>query len=146
MRTDRLSGGCLCGAVRYRCSADPVGTVNCHCRDCQKTSGAAHVSYFVMPAGAFTHDGPVLVFRNQAASGAQRNSVSCKECGSYVFGFSEATGLMAVTAASLDDSSWFKPAVNIFGAHRRSWDPIDETLPTFDAMPPAANPGDDARS
>jgi hypothetical protein len=33
----KLSGGCVCGAIRYECDADPVIMMNCHCRDCQKS-------------------------------------------------------------------------------------------------------------
>jgi hypothetical protein len=37
----KISGGCLCGAVRYECNAEPLGTAICHCTHCQKVSGSA---------------------------------------------------------------------------------------------------------
>ena len=37
----KLKGGCLCGAIRYSCSADPIFTFACHCRFCQRSSGTA---------------------------------------------------------------------------------------------------------
>ena len=37
----KISGGRLCGAVRYQCSAEPLGTAICHCTHCQKVSGSA---------------------------------------------------------------------------------------------------------
>ena len=37
-----FTGGCLCGAVRYECTADAIFMGNCHCRDCQKASGGAY--------------------------------------------------------------------------------------------------------
>jgi hypothetical protein len=39
-----VTGGCACGAVRYEYSADPVFMGNCHCRDCQRTTGSAYVA------------------------------------------------------------------------------------------------------
>ena len=36
-----VEGGCQCGAVRYRLKASPMSVYNCHCKDCQRFSGAA---------------------------------------------------------------------------------------------------------
>ena len=38
--TDTITGGCLCGAVRYECSAELSKIIACHCTDCQKASGS----------------------------------------------------------------------------------------------------------
>jgi hypothetical protein len=35
-------GGCMCGAVRYECTATPMFMGNCHCRDCQRASGGTY--------------------------------------------------------------------------------------------------------
>ena len=35
------TGGCLCGAVRYELSGDPIRTMVCNCKNCQRTSGSA---------------------------------------------------------------------------------------------------------
>ena len=37
-----VEGGCQCGAVRYRLTAAPLGVYACHCKDCQRWSGAAY--------------------------------------------------------------------------------------------------------
>jgi hypothetical protein len=34
-----FSGGCVCGAVRYECSAEPIMMFKCHCSDCQRLTG-----------------------------------------------------------------------------------------------------------
>ncbi len=36
-----FTGGCLCGTIRYKCSAEPIVMGNCHCRDCQGGTGSA---------------------------------------------------------------------------------------------------------
>src|SRR5262249_40516096 len=56
----KVSGGCLCGAVRYECSAEPLGTAICHCTHCQKVSGSAFSVNVVVPAPSLTWQGQSL--------------------------------------------------------------------------------------
>src|SRR5208282_1265612 len=48
-----FAGGCLCRAVRYEVSAEPLAVMNCHCRDCQYSSGGAYTTAVVVPKAAF---------------------------------------------------------------------------------------------
>jgi hypothetical protein len=48
-----IAGGCACGAIRYEVTAEPIVTFNCHCRDCQKTTGGAYTPVFYVPAKGF---------------------------------------------------------------------------------------------
>src|SRR5213596_1551536 len=48
-----ITGGCACGAIRYEVTAEPIVTFNCHCRDCQKTTGGPYTPVFYVPAKAF---------------------------------------------------------------------------------------------
>jgi len=54
-----FTGGCMCGAVRYESSAEPVMTANCHCRDCQRATGSAYVSVLFVPRHAISITGEV---------------------------------------------------------------------------------------
>ena len=47
--SQKLSGGCACGSIRYECNTNPVLMFNCHCRDCQRASGSAYAAILVMP-------------------------------------------------------------------------------------------------
>ena len=71
------TGGCLCGAVRYRASADPVRVVNCHCGMCRRTSGAAFMT-FVHPGERVRLDRSAHVL---SLLGRRRARV-CPVCGS----------------------------------------------------------------
>jgi hypothetical protein len=48
----KLSGGRVCGAIRYECDADPIITMNCHRRECQKASGSGYAAIVVVPKAA----------------------------------------------------------------------------------------------
>ena len=47
------TGGCLCGAIRYESGGEPAFSLQCHCRDCQRQSGAAYVAAVRMPSAEF---------------------------------------------------------------------------------------------
>ncbi len=36
-----FKGGCLCGAITYEVSSDPINMWNCHCDDCRRATGAS---------------------------------------------------------------------------------------------------------
>jgi len=48
-----LTGGCLCGDVRYRITAAPVEALYCHCRMCQRAHGAPVIAWLTVPVTAF---------------------------------------------------------------------------------------------
>ena len=52
-----LKGGCLCGAVRYSTTAEPLTSTVCHCRDCQRFSGSAFGTLLYVPKEALTIEG-----------------------------------------------------------------------------------------
>ncbi len=134
--TSKYDGGCLCGAVRYSSGAEPMATGNCHCRDCQKTSGGPYIAGFLVPAEAFEVTGEVTWFTTTADSGNRSQRAFCPTCGSSLFGRPEGGGVLFVLASTLDDPSWFKPAIDIFTSSAQPWDVMDPALAKFEKMPP----------
>ncbi len=55
----QLTGGCLCGQVRYSANAEPMFAGVCHCRDCQKETGSAFNTVIAVPQAALSIQGPV---------------------------------------------------------------------------------------
>lgn len=132
-----MQGGCLCGAVRYEVTAEPLMTGHCQCRSCQRLSGAGHASHIALPKAAVAITGAVKTYQWQADSGNTVTSAFCPNCGAPVYGTSSGfADMLTIRAASLDDPSVFEPQMVVFGNSAQPWDRIGGDLPTFATMPP----------
>ena len=135
--TVRFSGGCLCGAVRYTCDADPIMAGHCHCEDCRRSSGSGHCSHLMVPESAVQLTGTVKGYARAADSGNLVERFFCPVCGAAVFSRNPGmAGLLALRASSLDDLEVFKPQMHVFVENAASWDARDPALPAFKRMPP----------
>lgn len=133
-----ITGGCLCGAVRYECRAEPQFAGHCQCRDCQKHTGTGHSSYLGVPADALSISGEIRHYDTTAESGSIATRGFCPICGSPIlFKTNAVTGSIFLTAGSLDDPSLFEPSVVVFTASAQSWDHIDPALQRFPRSPQA---------
>lgn len=131
-----ITGGCLCGKIRYEISAKPVNTANCHCRTCQKAVGAAYFPAFFVPASALTITGDYKEFASIAASGNTMYRGFCPECGTSLFGRnSKFTNIRPVSAATLDDPSIYNPEKDMWVADAQLWDVMNPELPKFVGNP-----------
>src|SRR5215510_7775697 len=82
-----ITGGCACGAIRYEVTAEPIVTFNCHCRDCQKTTGGAYTPVFYVPANAFKiTKGTPKYFGTTSEMMGDNVRGFCPDCGSRLLG------------------------------------------------------------
>jgi len=132
-----LEGGCLCGAVSYVVTATPIWSGHCHCRACQKLSGAPFVSAFSVPAAAFSCQGEIHQFQRQAASGNLVTTSHCAACGARIFAQSTGnTSMVNVLATTLRDASVFRPVGNVYLSEAAPWIEPPPALFNFQKMPP----------
>lgn len=126
-----FTGGCACGAVRYECTAEPLGSINCHCRDCQRASGTAYASILRMPAASFrVIKGESKFYTTKGDSGGTVSRGFCAECGSPLFSrLSAIPDIIGARAGSLDDPSWHRPTMDIFTKSAQPWDYMNPELP-----------------
>ena len=104
-------GSCLCGAVRYEVSGEPLRVGLCHCGDCRKASGSAFVMFAVWPRAAFSSHGEIRTFSGRSF---------CPACGSRLFCLSEDHAEIRV--GSLDDApSDLVPSYEIWVKRREPW-------------------------
>jgi hypothetical protein len=129
-----LKGGCLCGAVRYEATAEPLFEGFCHCRDCQRVSGTGHVPVIGVPKPAFSFSGKTTVYAVPGTAGGRH---FCPVCGAQLFGMpGSAPDMVTIYIGSLDDPSVFAPTVAIFTRSRHAWDRNAMALTEFEALPP----------
>lgn len=125
-----LTGGCACGAIRYRITAEPGFSFHCQCRQCQRSTGTGHASLFVVPKESVTVEGRLKYFDQTADDGATVSRGFCPHCGSPVLGGTTGSPeVVLVAAASLDEPAWFRPQRVVFHAGAQPWDHVDPALP-----------------
>jgi hypothetical protein len=131
-----FSGGCACGAVRYECSVEPMMSLNCHCRDCQRASGSAFAAVMAVPKAAVTITGEPKFYEVQAESAHTVGRGFCATCGSPLFiTLSAWPEIISIRAASLDDPSYYRPASDIWTDSAQPWDYMNPELPKFPKGP-----------
>jgi hypothetical protein len=141
-----VEGGCQCGAVRYQLTASPLGVYNCHCKDCQRTSGATHtIPVIVNKTDVHLAGGPTHTFDKSADSGRVVRMHGCVKCGTKVYNEPlSAPHMLVMKAGTLDDMSWARPIGNIWTASKAPWVEIDPALVNFPGQPPDRKPLFDA--
>jgi hypothetical protein len=128
-----ISGGCLCGAVRYSAETDPAFTAVCHCRNCQKQTGTASSVIVGLPAGSLAISGTLKTFRDTGDSGKAVYRRFCPACGSPVVTDVEVMpALTFLKAGTLDDAGWLAPVMEIYCDSAQPWVPH---LPTAQQLP-----------
>jgi len=113
------SGGCLCGAVRFSASGDPIGANHCHCGMCRKDSGSGVSTFVSFPANAVTWDGKPTDY--ESTPGKYRGF--CPKCGSSITWRTKSDdSFIDFRLGSFDDPTPFK-------AKKHLW--ISTALPSF---------------
>ena len=135
--SEKITGGCQCGAVRYECTKGPLAAGHCQCVNCQKFTGAGHASNMMFHKDTFSVTGEMSTYEYKADSGNTMMRYFCSKCGSPVYGTS--SGNMAVVmlrAGGLDDPSIFEANFALYSINGQKWDHIDPSIKSFPGMPP----------
>jgi hypothetical protein len=141
------TGGCLCGAVRYRAGTDPIRVVNCHCGICRRISGAAFMTFVHFPADEFAWTGAQPT-RYRSSADAERGF--CSVCGSTLSMHETVlTDRVQVSLGSLDRPDLVRPDDHVWTSSQLPWLEVVDNLPRFatisDAVPSRALGGADRR-
>ena len=129
---DAVTGGCLCGAVRFAARFPTLFCCHCHCHWCRRAHGAAFVTWFGVAEEAFTltQGTEHLVWY---ASSEQSSRGFCSRCGTTLFFRSKlAPGEMHITLANADGPIDQAPQGHAFFDARVSWATLGDDLPRWD--------------
>ena len=133
-----ITGRCLCGGVTYSVDAEPVWQGVCHCSNCQRQTAAPFSPIVGVPSSALTVQGSTLASFKTPSEGYQSTTERrfCSACGSPIFSTVEALPDVAfLKAGTIDDISWFEPAVEIWTRSAQPWAPHFENAAGFERIP-----------
>jgi hypothetical protein len=136
--TETLTGGCLCGAVRYRVAPGGMrlAPYACHCIDCQTRSGSAFGIQLGVGEADLSIDGKTIEGRHVQPSGAVAQIVACKQCLTRIYTTNDRRpGIANLRAGTLDDSAGLIPAFHLFVAQKQPWVAIPSDVPALDGQP-----------
>lgn len=141
-----IEGGCVCGAVRYRVTGAPLGVYTCHCKDCQRSSGATGtLSMIIARERVELTRGELSGYDKTADSGRVVRMMGCATCGTRVWNEPQASlALLVVKPGTLDDIDWLSPVGNIWTDSKAPWIEINADEPNFPRQPADRQPLFDA--
>ena len=129
--SSELSGGCLCGGVRYRIVGPRRDIIMCHCENCRRSHG--HVAAYT----AIEKNDLVLVSQKSLQWYHDESPDTyrgfCNQCGSSLFwDAKDGRDRISIAAGTLDDSDDLKTIGHIFVSEAGSYYRIDDGLPQFE--------------
>jgi hypothetical protein len=132
---EELTGGCSCGAVRYRLSSGPMFVNCCHCKDCQRQTGSAFVLNAVIEADRVELlSGSPEPVTMPTESGRAHDIYRCAACKIAVWStYGGVTKIRFVRVGTLDEPSALPPGVHIYTRSKLPWMKLPEGVPAYEA-------------
>jgi hypothetical protein len=122
-----ITGGCLCGGVRFELTARPTHAGYCHCTRCQRRTGTAASAQARIDGRTFRLvAGEHLVKAWRHADGGFEKCF-CSECGAHLFSRNpDDRTQMSIRMSAFDEDPGVRPSFRQFTAYAAAWEPIPE--------------------
>ncbi len=131
-----LTGGCLCGQIRYAIAEEPAFVSQCCCKDCQKATGTGHATILGIHKDQLSLTGELATYTNVGETGGRVTRHFCGTCAGRIYTSGDLPGdMIMVQAGSLDEPGRVSPQNAIYVKDRIAWDMLDPDIPHFEAMP-----------
>ena len=122
-----VTGGCLCGAVRWQADAAPEWVATCHCRKCRKALGGIFGVFAAFPLDTFRYTKGVPRYYHSSAW-AKRGF--CADCGTSLDFWLIDDQVPAITLGSFDRPEDWPPDLYHTGIEGKvTWHKIADDLP-----------------
>ena len=133
-----LTGGCLCGGVRYEIDTALVSASYCHCTRCQRRTGTAGSAQARVAPGSFRVVAGSELVQAWVPSGPGWPKCFCGACGSALWSRSPTEDdVVSVRLGTFDADPGIRPQWHQFVAYAASWEALpDDGLPRYDERPP----------
>jgi len=140
MTTLPITGGCLCGAVRFSIDAEPMAARTCWCRLCQYLGGGTAQVNVCFPSDKVSISGALTVYEGVADSGNLMRRGFCPTCGTPITSAAASRPhLLFIRAGALDDPNLMGPQATIWTEQAPDWALISDAIPRYpEQIPPVA--------
>ena len=130
-----MEGGCTCGAVRYRMTSNPMFVHCCHCRWCQRETGASFALNAMIEADrvVLLRGSPEAV-DTPSESGKGQKIVRCPDCHIALWSNYAGAGdaLRFIRVGTLDEPDRLTPDAHIYTASKQPWVVLPPGTPAFE--------------
>jgi hypothetical protein len=135
--TETLTGGCVCGAIRYTYRPSTRFKIyTCHCTDCQTRSGSSFTLQQTVVEADLSVSGPLAEGGATQPSGARARLFACPTCHCRIYGTNDARpGLAIVRAGTFDHSSTLVPDFHVWTSSKQPWITLPEGAVALETQP-----------
>lgn len=135
--SEDMTGGCLCGAVRYRCRGEPISMGLCQCERCQRQSGSAFLiaTVFAREAVCF-EQGEMTTYASYGEDGAGLYRHFCPVCGSaLMITLDRYPDIRSMMGGTLDDKRRLAPGFSLWCSSAQPWLVLPDTIVQYPDYP-----------
>ena len=139
-----LEGGCTCGAVRYRMNTRPLFVHCCHCRWCQRETGASFALNAMIESDRVSLlKGQPEVVNTPSNSGKGQKIARCPVCRIALWSNYAGAGdaVRFIRVGTLDDPDRLPPDIHIFTSSKQPWVVLPPGMPAVASMHTASPDG-----
>ncbi len=130
-------GGCQCGTIRYRITAEPLTVYACSCTECQRQAGGAfNMSMIIRQSALEISKGTPKETERVSDAGNRIFGYFCGDCGNRIYHRPEQSNAIFVfRPGTLDDTSWLKPVAMVWASSAQPWVTLPEDMTVFEKGP-----------